>query len=283
MTVRQAVAQAGGYDALHARISNPFLESADLRSDYETLWIEYAKGQSQIWRIKFELGDETNLNEKTLMEVPIPRSTAAEIIKVETDHLKARQNDFQHEQAYLHAALTQSDEQIKALSDQAQKEEEGTQADIDELQRVTDLFGKGTLPSPRVTESRRAVLLSSTRKLQTVAQLMQVKRQQQDLSRQLEKLDDQRRIELLKELQDANTHLAEVRNKLQSVGEKLQYTAMAKSQFTHGTDGKPSLTLLRRSKHGQEHVAATEETELQPGDGIEIEMRRTRNAGLTEQ
>ena len=51
---------------------------------------------------------------------------------------------------------------------------------------------QGSLISPRVTDARRAVLLSSTRKLQTSAQLMDVKKQQDEFKRKLEKLDDQR-------------------------------------------------------------------------------------------
>jgi polysaccharide biosynthesis/export protein len=57
--------------------------------------------------------------------------------------------------------------------------------------------------------ARRAVLLSSTRKLQTVVQVMQLKKQQDEVKRKLEQLDDQRRIELLGELQGANVKLGE--------------------------------------------------------------------------
>ena len=39
---------------------------------------------------------------------------------------------------------------------------------------------------------------------------------------------------MLKELQDATVALSEIRFKLQSTGEKLQYTAFAKSQLARG-------------------------------------------------
>ena len=50
---------------------------------------------------------------------------------------------------------------------------------------------------------------------------MQVKKQQDELTRKLEKLDDQRKIDLLRELQDTSVRLNQIRAKLQSVGEKL--------------------------------------------------------------
>ena len=88
------------------------------------------------------------------------------------------------------------------LSAQQKGEEQGVQSDLEELQKASDLFGKGSLTSPRVTDARRAVLLSSTRKLQTSAQLLQVKKQQDESVRKLAKLDDQRRLDLLRELQE---------------------------------------------------------------------------------
>ena len=57
MTVRQAVALCGGYEIMRFRMNNPFLESADFRSEYESLWADFAKEQVHIWRIRTELGE----------------------------------------------------------------------------------------------------------------------------------------------------------------------------------------------------------------------------------
>ena len=94
------------------------------------------------------------------------------------------------------------DDQVNVLSAQQKTEEEGYQSDLEDLQKVTDLFGKGSLISQRITDARRAVLLSSTRKLQTTA-LDGRQKQQDKFKRELEKLDDQRRLDLLQDLEGA--------------------------------------------------------------------------------
>ena len=124
------------------------------------------------------------------------------------------------------------------------------------------------MTSPRVTDARRAVL-SSTRKLQTSAQL-QVKKQQDEFSRKLAKLDDQRRLDLLRELQDTSVKLNQIREKLQSVGEKLQYTSMVRSQLVRGAGSKPDIAIIRKGEKGLERIIASEDTELQPGDAVEV-------------
>jgi polysaccharide export outer membrane protein len=128
------------------------------------------------------------------------------------------------------------------------------------------------LVSARVTEARRAMLLSSTMALQTTGQLMQMKRQQADVARQLERLGDQRRIKLLQELQEARTTLNQVRAKLQSTNEKLQY-AGARSQLMRGNELMPNIVLIRKGEKGRERIPANEDSELQPGDVVEVVLR----------
>jgi polysaccharide biosynthesis/export protein len=272
-TARQLIAVAGGYDVTHMRMNNPYLESADLRSQYASLWTEFAKEKARIWRIKAELGDSSQIDPASMKDVPIPFSTISEIVSTETEYLKTKERDYQREKAFLQHGVREGDDQVNVLSAQQKTEEEAHQSDLDELQKVNDLFGKGALVSPRVTDARRAVLLSSTRKLQTQAQLMHVKTQQDELKRKLEKLDDQRKLDLLRELQDASLALDDTRAKLQGVGEKLQYTAMVRSQLVRGAGDKAEIAIIRKGQKGEERIIADENTELQPGDTVEVSLR----------
>jgi polysaccharide export outer membrane protein len=274
MTAHQAIAISGGYDVGLASVNNPFLLVADLRADYETSSIEMVKQQIRVARVKAELDGKDQIDQAILLNAPVARSTAAEIMRTAVEELKTRLTDYGREKAYLQRGMAQADAQIGVLTEQVKKEEEGVQADSEELERALDLFKKGTLLSQRVTDDRRAVLLSSTRKLQTEASLMQVRKQQGDLARQLEKLDDQRRIALLQEMQDASVKLGEARSKLGIAEEKLQYAATIKSQLTSGK-ARPRITVLRKEGANWQTLAgADEEFELQPGDVVEVTLRR---------
>jgi polysaccharide export outer membrane protein len=254
------------------RMNNPYLESADLRGQYGSLWTELAKEQARIWRIKTELGDGSQIDPVALKDVPIAFSTISEIVSTETEYLKTKESDYQREKAFLERAVREGDDHVNVLSAQQKTEEEGYQADLEDLQKVNDMFSKGSAVNTRVTDARRAVLNSATRKLQTQAQLMQIKTQQDELKRKLEKLDDQRRIDLLRELQDASEKLNETRAKLQSVGEKLQYTAMVRSQLVRGAGDKAEITIIRKGQKGEERIVADEDAELRPGDTVEVAL-----------
>jgi polysaccharide export outer membrane protein len=273
ITARQLVAVAGGYDIMHIRMNNPYLESADLRGEYASLWTEFAKEQARMWRIKNELGDGSPISPAVLRDAPLARPVISEIINAETEYLKTRQSDYQHEKAFLQRGVEEGGDEVDVLSKQEKQEEQGYQQDVAELNKVMDLYSKGSVVSTRVTDARRAVLLSSTGRLQVTARIMQVKRQTDDFATQLERLDDQRRLQLLRELQDTSVKLNETREKLQSVGEKLEYTAMVRSQLARGGDNNAEFAIIRKGEKVQQRIIASEDTELQPGDTVEVTLR----------
>ena len=225
MTVRQSVAVSGGYDLLRQRPENPVLLTADLRGENQSLWMELARAEARVLRLKAALDGKDLIESERLTPSRVASSRIAEIVEIESDQLKTEKSDYEREKSHLNRSIKQADEQIKVLAAQEAKEEQGTQADIEEMQKMVELYGKGSMPSPRVIEARRALLLSSTRKLQTGAQLMEVKKQQAGYARQLERLDDQRKIKLLQDLQDARMALGHTQVKLQGTGEKLSLLA----------------------------------------------------------
>jgi polysaccharide export outer membrane protein len=270
MTVRQAVASAGGPLTMAASpMGVSPLAAPDLRSEYMTTWLSLAAQEARVWRLRTELGEKVELDPKAIPPAPVSENVLSNIVDVEVDLRATRQADHERQLEYLKASIAQADEQIGVLSEQRQKEEEGVDADLDELKRATELLKKGNVTNTRVIDARRAVLLSSTRMLQTGAQLMAVRKGRADFARDLEKLDDQRRIALLDELQEARLKLAGERAKLQGAQEKLDLAGMP-VQALGGAAGKPILIVHRKGEHGPESLPVDYQDELQPGDVVEF-------------
>ena len=99
---------------------------------------------------------------------------------------------------------------------QQEEEEQGSRADTVELRRLVDLLSKETGTNPRITDARRALLLSSTRALQVNAELLELKRQKAESARAVQRFEDEQRVSLLKELQDAASAKAVSRIKIES-------------------------------------------------------------------
>jgi polysaccharide export outer membrane protein len=273
MTVRQAVAVSGGYSLLRSRNQLGTNDPVDLLRDYQSLSAEYAKEHFHILRINAELADKDTFDQTLPQDISLPASAIDPIVRAEAESLQASQRDYRKERKFLEDAVKEADAQYATLSKQQDGEEKGVQADEEELERVVKLFGSGSLPSPRVSESRRALLLSSTRRLQTTVELMRLQRQREDSARQIDRVASQRTITLLRELRDSSVHVAELRIKMRALGQKLQ-PVNGSAAIPAGTSNlQPQVTIVRKSDQKWEKIAASEDSDLQPGDIVEIALR----------
>ncbi|MBD0327869.1 MAG: polysaccharide biosynthesis/export family protein [Pyrinomonadaceae bacterium] len=267
MTVRHAVAVAGGYDALQMRGQNPLFQRVDLRADYEALWTEFAREQARIWRLRTELGYKDAESPKN-KKIPISPDVVDQLIKTEEAQLQARNADRQKERSHLEASIKGANAQLDVLAEKKKKDEESVQADAADFEAVRQLFQKGMTATTRLSEARRAAVLSSTQMLQTVVEITNIERQRGEFTRLLDKLDTQARMDSLKELQDANLRLEQISTRLQSTSEKLRVR-----------NGRPDIWVYRKTEAGTQNVVADEDMELLPGDVVNITLQ-TENPAL---
>jgi polysaccharide export outer membrane protein len=272
LTIRQLIAVAGGYDVMRLRMSNPFLEQADLRAEYEQLWRDLIKYEFQKTRVKAELAGSTSLP-STTSDAPISNELKQEIARLEGAKLRLNLDDYNKQRKHIEQLIEESNRLASVLSKQYDDESEGVKADLASFERVNELHGRGTVPVTRLTDERRLLLISSTRALQTKAQLSQVNREQKENVRALEKLDEQRTLALTNEIQEVQLSAATVRSRLQAVSEKLFYTSMIKSQVTRGNREQPRVKIFRKIEGGVKEIDATEDTEVLPGDMVEVALR----------
>jgi polysaccharide biosynthesis/export protein len=177
LTVRQALSLAGGYDVMRFRGRDPFLEAADFRAEYYSLWTEFAKEEAHISRLKSQLAGQPDLDKQGHVETPISPAVAAGITDLETKQLKAELADHQDETAHLRDAIDQEEHRIAILSERETKEKEGAEAEAKDLDEMRQYFAKGVVPVMRLSEVRRLSLLSATQALQTTALLATVERE----------------------------------------------------------------------------------------------------------
>ena len=99
--------------------------------------------------------------------------------------------------------------------------------------------------------------------------LSQVKRTRAESAKQLEKMDDDLQIRLLTEQHDATVKLAVERARFQAANEKLRLAGARPPQ--PGDDfGKPQFAIIRHGEDGPEKFMVDEDTELQPGDVVQV-------------
>ena len=150
MTVRQAVALAGGYEVMRFHLVDPVIQSADLGADYQTLWTEQAREQARLARLKAQLNNEAQLGAGAAESTPVSNQLQSDLVNNESQQLALWHSDFDKEMAFLTRATKSATDQLAELVEQRDKEKEGAAADSEELQRLSAFNKQGDVTSNRV-------------------------------------------------------------------------------------------------------------------------------------
>ena len=268
MTVRQAVAVAGGYSVMRSRMNQSVQDPIDLQSAYGSLWTDYVRDYFRKQRILAELQGKPSFDTSAPAGCILPPDVVAAIAQNEIDIMNTARDDAERERVFLEQAQKAAGDQIEVLLKRERDEAASLKADEDEVAKVKQVYEAGNLTNTRMADMRRALLLSSSRRLETTVELMRTRYQQGDYARQLERSTTQRRITLLQELADANVRLADLGIKLRAASEKLHLlggSRLAPAQ----TDAAVRVTIIRRDGDGSVALSVDEDAEVRPGDVIE--------------
>jgi polysaccharide biosynthesis/export protein len=269
-TVRHAIAIAGGYDLMRQKIDNPMLLAADFRSQYENLWTEFIRREARVASLQAELGGSDAPDLSKLESAPVARRIIADLVKLELDYFSTRREDQRKEREYLGRARQHAEDQVSSLVQGQDQETSALALQSENLARTAALSKQGLTPQSRFTDDQRAIALQRSRQLENGARLADARRILEDFGRRLQRTDDDWRLRLLREQQEAVAELEKVRTQLQAVGEKLLYVGAMKAQITNGTFGDPEISIYRKVGTERSRLVATEDTEISPGDVIDI-------------
>ena len=273
MSVSQGLALAGGAVPPQARFPKPSRDLSALKTDYGLALVELAQATAKTARVTAELEGESDLVGFNFSDLPLPKEELVEIQESEKEILRARVAKYRRELDFLKAAVDQSDERISVIQKQQEEEEQGSRADTVELRRLVDLLSKGQETNPRITDARRALLLSSTRALQVSAELLELKRQKAESARAVQRLEDEQRVSLLKELQDAASAKAVSRIKIEALEADFGPLPHTPGLFRTGDDMQQTVEVVRQRRGDSTKSIVGDDFVLMPGDVIKVSFR----------
>jgi polysaccharide export outer membrane protein len=271
LTVRQAIALAGGLDSARVNGINPLL-AIDLRGEYGALWIQFFKQQAHVLGLKAEIAGTHQVDFQALHEAPIPHSLMDQFEQLELDRLSAALENYEHDKKFLNLAIQLADGQVQSLEQEQANDETAVATQAQELASVVNLNRDKLATNGRLFEEQRGAVLLKSQQLHTISELAKARLEREHAVRQLQQLDDSRATQLRQLLQDAVAELEKTRMQLRIVDEKLGGVK---------TDSEgPQIVVYRRGSGTQARMIATEDSEVQPGDVMDITIPQDRAARL---
>ena len=282
MAVRDAVALAQGYDLLRLRGRDPTLEAANAQADFKSYAVEIAKHMIRIIRLKAELAGRHELDLKDIPELPVRPEVLEGVKQIETQRLAADWENGNRDKAHLMQMLNGTKDQLAAML----RERDHNAAAIDQqnqyIARARELMQRGLLQNSRMEELQRGATATQNQLYEMQARVSQAQKDVADFTRKLETLDEERRVRLLQELEEAITQSETARHRFEAAAEKVRYTAGAPNSWSVAAE-PPKITIHRVVDGSEQRRTADEATSLSPGDNIEIvtKLKTNKTAGNT--
>jgi polysaccharide biosynthesis/export protein len=268
LTVRQVLANAGGYDVVRARSINPFVAHAELQAEYETLWLELAQIRVAEARIEAEL---TGQDEIVMpgFDTPVAPDVLQQFRDREAGVMASRAERDDRDRRALERSAERLRERLSFLEVQINNEQAAADADAEYEEVVRSLHDQRLTQNIRLIEAQRARLAATARVQEVAASISQTGRDIEVTERERTRLEDERRLELRMEAQAALERSSALAARLRAVEDQLAYVGALRLGALRGErGGEPTILIVRA--HETPVAGSDLDTRLMPGDVVEI-------------
>lgn len=270
LTVRRAVTLSGGVGQDVGMYRDPFAQVAQIQGNIDAFTAELAALEVRINRYQTELEPADPGFGAAAGPGAAPGAETVE--QVERQRLDAGTAGQQTRRAYLTEARAAITNQIEILREQLEAELEGVEADQQEYNRISTLRERGLVEVDRVTETRRSLLSSATRRLDTASDLAAAEKELARFNFELGDLDDEARRDALEELSEALVDRETTRARLIAARQQLLFLDMTSADQQQ--QSVVTVTLRRGAGAAEESftLAGEEDMALRPGDLVEVRL-----------
>lgn len=277
MTARQVIAVSGGFSMIQAgqapQVREKIVDGVDAQRDYELAWVSYLKEHFRRERLRAEFAGRPEFDQRAPQGSPLSPKLIASIVQAERDELTLSLDNRVKQQDYLDAAVKAAASQIATLEAREKVEADAQDADEDDVQRMAALLKTGATSNARLAEVRRFLMFSSSRRLSTSVELQRMRSQRADLLRQVARTRSETGIGLLSDLREVNTRLADSDARLRAARTKLQSMGVASRPLAAAPESvEAQITIVRRNGDDWLKLVANAETEVLPGDVVEVTL-----------
>ena len=273
LTVRHAVALAGGYSIMRGRNLDTPHSAAELSGRYHALMVEYVRLEARLSGLQAELHNKGTIDFERLERVIVPAELLERIKELEARNLAERRTNFDNEKKHLSDLIVLSDSQIKTLEQGRVQDQINVAQQLEALARASSLQSRALATLTRVSDEQRALAFIKSRELDTLARLGRARQDRQEQGRKLERADDEHRQYLTRAVQDGMVEAEKTLSELRGIGERLLLTGAIGSQLS-GLGSKAEAAIYRKAgEDALQKLIATQDTSVEPGDIVELTIR----------
>jgi len=272
ITVRHALAIAGGFRALTVGDTAPALRIADLRGERAGLLMEEFRYRVRHARLLAESRDEEAFLAPPDPPMELSSDLVTAIIEGEQDQLEARWEAFKAEIAYLESSLARATRDAASLENAYGERAKAANFQLEELEVARGLREKGLMTNSNLLDAERTQNRYRVDLAEAEVRRANAQQEVANLESELRRKREARTMELLVEIQAAQLEIGKVQSSLRYVTDKLLFVSQYGEHRTFDDLLGSVRIVLYRGGEASKSVPASEGTKLMAGDVVEVSV-----------
>lgn len=275
LTVDQAIGLAGGPQTLTSNPSDRIILRARLRGEMDGAEVEIVSEALFAARLVAQLRGADKIDLKDVPEIARPYIEHASLkgaIEIEERILKTDLITTESQVQILTQGITETEEELKILSQLEEQQKEVVTMNEKDLDRVTALRKRELNTEADLTRTKTTTSNEKSRLLEIYAEMSNSRRELGKLKLDLAKLKADRETDILVKLQEREVAIKKLESARQSAQE--QFFLVASIATDENKRNQISFTYeIRRTQDGtHKSFQASTSTELLPGDVLAVSI-----------
>jgi protein involved in polysaccharide export with SLBB domain len=273
MTVRHALAIAGGFKALSVDNEISALKIAELRAERASLLIEEFRHRTSLARLHAESRDQESFSIPVDRPMEVAPKLLSDIIAAEQDQLTARRAAFQSELAHLQSSLARARQDAKMLATALAEREKAAKLQLQQLESQRQLQKKGLVANTLVLTAERAQNSYQVDLAEAAVSMARTEQEILNLENELRGKQSTRKLDLVAQIEQEQLELAKIQSTLRYLSDKLLFVSdYGQHRTFEELRSSVKITIYRGRAEDGETIAASETTEVRAGDVIDVSI-----------
>lgn len=273
ITVRHALAIAGGFRPGAAGDAVSALQIADLRSERANLRIEEYRLKVRLARLAAERQQMESFPAPPDPPAELGVSLIKDVMASEKAQLDARLVAHRDEISFLESSLDRLRKEAEMVAITREERERTAKLQLEELESMRGLRDKGLVTNSKVMDVEK--MHNRYRADLAQAELQETRAQQEilNLESQIRRKQQSYESTLIAEVQDTQVRVAKLESQLKYVTDKLLFVSYYGGHRSFDDlHGSVNISIFRRNEGREEVMAANELTSVRAGDVIEVSI-----------
>ncbi|MEM0905753.1 MAG: polysaccharide biosynthesis/export family protein [Pseudomonadota bacterium] len=272
MTVRTAIASAGGMSTVPVLFEDALQGGPNLLRDYQTATLEHAAAVVRLWGIDATLERRADAAREAPIPVQVAPGALRQLFDSEQRRVELALRASNVTRGFLSQQLDYLTDRVARLNEELDNTAEALSLEEEDVDRIRQLQERGLAAAARLSDARQALLLVSSRVLGVQDSVARFTLERDEIGERLNTFDERFEEPLIAERAQVLTQIWTLESRVANARRALALNGQAVEAFGVTLQPQVAISIRRGVSPDVTIIKAELDTAVRPGDVIDVEV-----------